>query len=104
VLVGGKLLLGDGEAARTACARVLARGGTDEKTGEVLSAAVAAERVAWCAALVRDMTAGLLEEHWNPADVAALASGLDPAASRAGMDSAAPSRLGCCCPGGDHGQ
>jgi hypothetical protein len=51
VLVGGKLLLGDGEAARTACARVLARGGTDEKTGEVLSAAVAAERVAWCAAL-----------------------------------------------------
>ncbi len=36
-------VLADGEAARTACARVLIRGGTDEKTGEALSAAAAAE-------------------------------------------------------------
>jgi Putative transposase DNA-binding domain len=79
VLVGGKLLLGDGEAARTACALVLVRGGTDEKTGEVLPAAVVAQRAGWCAALVRDMAAGLLEEHWTAADVGALAAGLDRA-------------------------
>jgi hypothetical protein len=30
----GKVRLADGEAARTACARVLVRGGADEKTGE----------------------------------------------------------------------
>lgn len=79
MLVGAKLLAGDGETARTACARVLVRGGTDEKTGEALPVAVVAERVAWCAALVRDMAAGLLGEHWNAADVGALASGRDPA-------------------------
>ena len=76
--MSGKLLLGDGEAAHTACARILARGGTDERTGEVLSAGVVAERVAWCAALVRGMAAGLLAEHWTAGDVRALASGRDP--------------------------
>jgi Putative transposase DNA-binding domain len=77
VLVGGKLLLGDGETARTACAPVLVRGVTDEKTGEALPAAVVAQRAGWCAALVRDMAAGLLEEHWTAADVGALALGRD---------------------------
>ena len=52
--MGGKVLLADGEAARTACARVLVRGGTDEETGEALSAGVVAERVA----LVRGPGAG----------------------------------------------
>jgi Putative transposase DNA-binding domain len=77
VLVGGKLLLGDGETARTACAPVLVRGVTDEKTGEALPAAVVAQRAGWCAALVRDIAAGLLEEHWTAADVGALALGRD---------------------------
>jgi hypothetical protein len=50
----------------------------DEKTGEVLPAAVVAERVGWCAALVRGMAARLLAERWNAGDVAALAAGKGP--------------------------
>jgi Putative transposase DNA-binding domain len=74
----GKVRLADGEAARTACARVLVRGGADEKTGEHLTPAVVAERAGWCAALVQGMTARLLDAHWNAADVAVLASGTGP--------------------------
>jgi hypothetical protein len=70
---------GDGLTARTASARVLVRGGTDEQTGEALTAAVAAERVRWCAALVRGLAARLAGEHWSAADVAGLASGMDAA-------------------------
>ena len=66
-----------GGAARTACARVLVRGGTDEKTGEALSAAAVAERVAWCAALVKGMAAQLTAAHWEAGDLRALASGRD---------------------------
>ena len=33
-----RLALGEERASRTACARVLVRGGIDEKTGEALSA------------------------------------------------------------------
>jgi hypothetical protein len=73
----GKVSLADGEAACTASARVLARGGADEKTGEHLPAAMVAERVAWCIALVRDMAARMVEGHWNAADMTALASGAD---------------------------
>ena len=69
--------LADGEAARTACAGVLVRGGAVEKTGGHLAPSVVAERVGWCAALVRGMAAGLLEGHWNAGDVRALASGRD---------------------------
>ncbi|WP_234383461.1 hypothetical protein [Streptomyces dysideae] len=72
-----RLPLGEGETARTACARGLLRAGVLEKTGEVLSAAVPAERVGWAAGLVSGMTAGLLAAHWNAADVDALASGED---------------------------
>ena len=49
----GKVRLADGEAARTACARVLVRGGADERTGEHLTPAAVAERAGWCAALVK---------------------------------------------------
>lgn len=73
----GKVRLADGEAARTACARVLVRGSAVERTGEHLAAAVVAERVGWCAALVRGPAAGLLEAHWNAGDARALASGRD---------------------------
>jgi IS605 OrfB family transposase len=77
--VGGSkgLALAAGEAPRTACARVLVRGGTDEKTGEELPAAVVAERVGWCAALVQGMAERLATDRWTPADLAALASGRD---------------------------
>ena len=77
--MGGKVLLADGEAARIAGCRVLVRGGTDEETGEVLPARVVAERVGWCAGLVRGMAAGLVAERWNASGVAALASGRDAA-------------------------
>jgi IS605 OrfB family transposase len=68
-----------GGATRTACARVLVRGGTDEKTGEVLSGAAVAERAAWCAALVQGMAGRAVAGHWNPADLEMLASGEDGA-------------------------
>lgn len=71
--------MGYGEAVRTACARVLVRGGTEEKTGEALTPVVLAERVAWCAVLVQGMAAGLLEGHWNAGDIGGLASGRDTA-------------------------
>jgi hypothetical protein len=81
--------LAGGGAARTACARVLVRGGTDEETGEALSAAAVAERVAWCAALVKGMAAQLTAGHWEAGDLRALASGRDglgrPLPSRAWM-------------------
>jgi hypothetical protein len=67
------------KAARTACARLLVRSGTDEKTGESLTAATLAERFGWCAALVRDMAARLSAGHWDPADLESLASGRDAA-------------------------
>ncbi|WP_416986934.1 hypothetical protein [Streptomyces sp. T028] len=72
-----RLPLGEGETARTACARGLLRTGVVEKTGQVLSATAVAERVGWAADLVSDMAAGLLAEHWNTADVDLLASGVD---------------------------
>src|ERR1700722_3648460 len=64
-----------GGAARPARGRVPVRGGTDEETGEALSAAALAERVAWCAALVRGMAAGLVTTHWEAGDLRVLSSG-----------------------------
>ncbi|MEV0219962.1 zinc ribbon domain-containing protein [Streptomyces sp. NPDC050704] len=72
-----KLPLAGGEIARTACARGLLRTGVEEKTGEVLSAAVLAARVGWAADLVSGMVATLLAGHWNAADVDMLAAGED---------------------------
>ena len=93
-----------GEAARTACARVLVRGGADERTGEALTAAVVAQRVSWCAVLVGGMAAGLVAARWNEADVELLASGRDlagrplplqawMAARRLGWDAARPAGI-----------
>jgi hypothetical protein len=53
------------------------RAGVVEKTGEVLSAAVLAERVGWCVDLVSGMVDALTGEHWNAIDVDRLASGED---------------------------
>ncbi|TYC23253.1 transposase [Micromonospora sp. MP36] len=75
--MSGKLPLAEGEASRTACARALLRSGVDEESGEVLSQAVLAQRVGWCADLVAGMVSGLLAERWNCADVEVLASGHD---------------------------
>ncbi|MFE2971009.1 zinc ribbon domain-containing protein [Streptomyces sp. NPDC059340] len=72
-----KMQLADGETSRTACARAVLRTGVDEKTGELLTAAVLTERVGWAADLVSGMVAGLLNEHWNTADVDVLAAGVD---------------------------
>ncbi|GAA4632358.1 hypothetical protein GCM10023196_065490 [Actinoallomurus vinaceus] len=74
-----KLVLAAGQVARTATARVLLRGGVDEKTGEALTARVVAERVGWAADLVAGMAAGLLAGHWNAGDVARPAGGVDDA-------------------------
>jgi IS605 OrfB family transposase len=77
--VNRKRRIADGTAARTACARVVIRGGIDERTGEVLTAAALAGRVGWCAALVSGMAGGMLASHWNAVDVAALGGGVDAA-------------------------
>ncbi|MEV0641776.1 transposase [Streptomyces sp. NPDC050619] len=71
------LPLAGGETARTACARGLLRTGVEEKSGELLPAAVLAERVGWAADLVSGMVAALLAGHWNAADVDVLAAGED---------------------------
>lgn len=70
---------GSSEVALTSSAHVLVRSGIDEKTGEVLSAAAVSVRVGWCAALIQEMTARLLEKHWNAEDVREFTSGLDAA-------------------------
>ncbi|MGW5672765.1 zinc ribbon domain-containing protein [Micromonospora sp. NPDC003776] len=54
----------------------------DEKSGEVLSQAVLAERVGWCADLVAGMVSGLLAQRWNAVDVQVLASGVDAGGRR----------------------
>ncbi|MEU9188401.1 zinc ribbon domain-containing protein [Streptomyces sp. NPDC048484] len=72
-----KLPLAGGETSRTACARGLLRTGVDEKTGELLTGAVLAERSGWAADLVSGMVTALTGEHWNTADVDTLASGED---------------------------
>ncbi|MFF4350953.1 hypothetical protein [Streptomyces sp. NPDC001530] len=77
-----KLPLCEGETARTACARGLLRTGVEEKTGEVLPAAVLAERVGWAVDLVSGMAADLLGTHWNTTDVDVLASGEDAGGRR----------------------
>ncbi|MGW7516819.1 zinc ribbon domain-containing protein [Streptomyces sp. NPDC054796] len=72
-----KLPLAEGETSRTGGARGLLRTAVDEKTGELLSAAVLAERVGWVMDLVSDMAGALTAEHWNAHDVNVLASGED---------------------------
>ncbi|MCF3102575.1 transposase [Streptomyces roseoverticillatus] len=72
-----KLPLAEGETSRTACARGMLRTGVDEKSGELLSPALLAERVRWAAELVSGMAGALTAEHWNLIDVDALASGRD---------------------------
>ncbi|MGP3919601.1 zinc ribbon domain-containing protein [Nonomuraea sp. 10N515B] len=74
--------LAAGQTTQTACARALLRGGVDEHSGELVPAGVLARRVGWCAELVSGMTAVLLAEHWNRADVARLASGVDAGGRR----------------------
>jgi len=75
--VSRKLPLAEGETARTACARGLLHAAVDERTGELLPAAVLVERVGWAADLVSGLAAAVLAEHWNVADVDALAAGQD---------------------------
>ena len=77
-----KIPLAEGETSRTACVRVVLRAGVEERTGELLPAAVLAERACWAAALVSGMVAGLLAEHWNSTDVDMLASGADAGSRR----------------------
>ncbi|MGW9030940.1 zinc ribbon domain-containing protein, partial [Streptomyces sp. NPDC055722] len=74
-----KPLLADGETSRTACARTLVRTGVDEKTGEVLTQGVLAERIGWCSDLVAGMVSVVLADRWNSRDVKVLASGVDEA-------------------------
>jgi hypothetical protein len=58
---------------------VLLRSGVEEKTGEVVSPVSLAQRAGWCSDLVTGMVTRVLAGHWNCADVAQLASGVDAA-------------------------
>ena len=62
----------------TSSATCSLRGGVDERTGEVLSARVVAERVSWLATITTAQTGGLLANAWNPSDLATLAAGVGP--------------------------
>ncbi|MFI8515080.1 zinc ribbon domain-containing protein [Streptomyces sp. NPDC085460] len=77
-----KLPLGKGEAARTGCARALLRSGVVERTGEILTPVVLAERVGWCADLVAGMVDAVTSGHWNATAVETLASGVDAGGRR----------------------
>ena len=69
--------LAEGETSRTACAGVLIRSGVEERTAEVLTTAVLAERVGRCADLIAEMASVLLAQRWNTTDVNVLACGVD---------------------------
>ncbi|WP_425824717.1 zinc ribbon domain-containing protein [Streptomyces fractus] len=72
-----KVVVGAGEVQQVAaaCARVLR--GVDVTTGEALGEAQVVERASWLTALVGDLADALVREHWNEADLAQLASGID---------------------------
>ncbi|MEU7864149.1 transposase [Nonomuraea sp. NPDC049141] len=60
----------------TATAPCTAHAATVEKTGEVVSAALLTQRVAWLTGLAQDLIACVVTAHWNAADLDALASGV----------------------------
>lgn len=70
-------LLAQEETSRTASTRALLRAGLDEKTGNVVSPGMLAERVGWCTDLVSGMAMNLLSKHFNSRDVNILSSGED---------------------------
>ena len=64
---------------------MLLRSGVEEKTGEVVPSASLAQRAGWCSDLVTGMVTRVLAGHWNFADVARLASGVDAAGQAAAV-------------------
>ncbi|MGN9846891.1 zinc ribbon domain-containing protein [Nonomuraea sp. H19] len=60
----------------TATAPCTAHAAVVEQSGEIVSQALLVQRVAWLAGLARDLTARLVAERWNPADLDALACGV----------------------------
>ncbi|MGW1047089.1 zinc ribbon domain-containing protein [Streptomyces sp. NPDC002547] len=70
-------LLAQEETSRTVSTRALLRAGLDEKTGNVVSPGMLAERVGWCTDLVSGMAMNLLSKHFNSRDVNILSSGED---------------------------
>lgn len=72
-----KIMLAAGEVQQVAAACARALQGVDAVSGEQLGEAVLVERAGWLAALVGSLAAGVVQEHWNGADLAQLASGAD---------------------------
>ncbi|MFI9848742.1 transposase, partial [Nonomuraea sp. NPDC051941] len=60
----------------TATATCATHAATVEKTGEVVSQPLLAQRVAWLTGLARELSAGIVAARWNTADLDALASGV----------------------------
>ncbi|MEV4363417.1 transposase [Nonomuraea sp. NPDC049625] len=60
----------------TATAPCTAHVATVEKTGEVVSQPLLAQRVAWLTGLARELSAGIVAARWNAADLDGLASGV----------------------------
>ena len=62
----------------TSSVTAAARGGVDEKTGEVLTSRQVVERVSWLAAITTGLSRELIENAWNAGDLATLAAGVGP--------------------------
>ncbi|WP_216372970.1 zinc ribbon domain-containing protein [Streptomyces tailanensis] len=80
-----KVELGAGEVQQIAAACARGLRGVDTVTGEQLSEVALVERAGWLTGLVEALAAGVVREHWNQADLARLASGVDQ--SGAGLPS-----------------
>ncbi|MFF4574425.1 zinc ribbon domain-containing protein [Streptomyces sp. NPDC001410] len=74
-----KVVLGEGEVQQVAAACARAVRGVDTTTGEQLDEAALVTRAGWLTGLVEALVAAVVREHWNGADLAQLASGVDPA-------------------------
>ncbi|MHA5049341.1 zinc ribbon domain-containing protein [Streptomyces sp. SD15] len=77
-----KVVLGEAEAERVACATASAFRGLDAVTGEVLGAGALAARVGWLAALVESMAAAVIGSHWSRPEIEQLASGRAPSGEK----------------------
>ncbi|WP_159038111.1 hypothetical protein [Streptomyces sp. WM6386] len=77
-----RVVVGDGEVQQVAAACARALRGVDAASGEQLGEAALVERAGWLTALVERLAACVVQEHWNGADLAQLASGVDRLGTR----------------------
>ncbi|WP_369247773.1 zinc ribbon domain-containing protein [Streptomyces sp. R41] len=77
-----KIVVGEGETERVACATASAFRGLDTVTGEVLNTTRLAVRVGWLTGLVESMAAAVIAGHWSRPEIEQLASGRAPSGEK----------------------